>query len=149
MICSFLRWRSSILPGPCLSQRTSCEGGEVEVKIKSYDYPIIASRVSFVLQCLRWNSDNHPIIGSRFSFVLAQSVPCWVKSSSHIAWRRSQGFLIKNLHHFAWCAFYIWQDGMVLKLVLEKLTGQEVCILQKAIHYQFFSGSCFRAYICA
>ena len=30
MICSFLRWRGSILPGPCLSQRTSSEGGEVE-----------------------------------------------------------------------------------------------------------------------
>ena len=76
MIGSFLRWRGSILPGPCLSQRTSREGGEVKVKLKSYDYPKIASRVSFVLQCLERNSDNHPIIGSQFSFVLAQSVPC-------------------------------------------------------------------------
>ena len=34
----------------------------------------------------------------------------------------------------------MWKDGMVLKLVLEKLTGQEVCILQRAIHHNFSLG---------
>ena len=137
ILLTFYRWRSSILPGSNLSEGTRCQGGGLRI-IPSVSFQWQSWWLWFKDHSRPFhNPDESLWKGVWFFAVMAQSVPFRIKGSSHFSGRRPQGskifpFLCANTSNsgpflsLIYNIFIISKDGMVMKLVLEKLTGQEV-----------------------
>ena len=81
---TFYRWRSSILPWSHLPEGTCCQGGGLRIIPSWWMWFKDHSRPFH-------NPDKSLWKGVWFFAVMAQSVPFWIKGSSHLSGRRPQG----------------------------------------------------------